>query len=313
MYLEKLDNARKALAEAETLEDIKKLESAFKGNEQALKACHQYVDETGEMQNTAAEMKIRAQRKGGKLIANLEKTPGKRKDLTSARACRGSTKAEELEKVGMKPGVAGKWEKIASVPNETFERHVTQKKESKEELTSTGILNLANNIHISDDSYEWFTPIEIIESARIVMGSINLDPASCEEANKIINADNFYTKETDGLNIQWSKNIWLNPPYSMPHIKIFTQKAMCEYEKGKISQALILVNNATDTNWFQSLFKYPVCFFDGRVKFWNPNKNNLGARQGQAIFYLGNNTGNFINEFGKYGTLLCRLKTPKNT
>ena len=77
-----------------TLADIKKLESAFKGTEQAIKACKQYVDDTGEMQNTAAEMKIRAQRKGGELISKLETKPGERSDLTSATDGKGSTKGE---------------------------------------------------------------------------------------------------------------------------------------------------------------------------------------------------------------------------
>jgi len=173
-------------------------------------------------------------------------------------------------------------------------------------------LEVSGKVHISDDSYEWFTPKEIIESAKRIMKKIDTDPASCDEANKTINAETFHTKETNGLNRSWTGNVWLNPPYSMPLVELFTQKAIFEYEGGNINQALVLVNNATDTDWFQSLFHYPVCFFDGRVKFWNPNKNNLGARQGQAIFYLGSNISGFLNEFDKYGTVLCLLKTQKN-
>ena len=82
------------------------------------------------MQNTAAEMKIRAQRKGGKLIANLEISPGKRNDLTRPINGTGSTKEEEIKRSGMNVGVAGRWEKIASVPADKFEQHisVTKKK-----------------------------------------------------------------------------------------------------------------------------------------------------------------------------------------
>jgi len=109
---------------------------------------------------------------------------------------------------------------------------------------------ISGKVHISDDSYEWFTPKEIIQSARNVMGNIDVDPASCYEANKIVEADYFYTKETDGLNGQWDGNVWLNPPYSMPHVKLFTEMAILEYEKGKVNHALVLVNNATDTDWF---------------------------------------------------------------
>lgn len=200
---------------------------------------------------------------------------------------------------------------VASLDIEKREKYLNDAEEngwSKNRLRG----EVSGKIHVSDNSYEWYTPKEIIGSAIKIMGKIDTDPASCDEANKIINAENFHTKETNGLNKNWTGNVWLNPPYSMPDVKLFTQKAIFEYEKGNINQALVLVNNATDTDWFQSLFDYPICFFDGRVKFWNPDKNNLGARQGQAIFYLGKHINEFINEFGKYGVILCRLTVPKS-
>jgi len=200
---------------------------------------------------------------------------------------------------------------VAALPENKQDKYL-QKAEENNWSRNRLRLEISGKIHISDDSYEWFTPMEIIQSARNVMGNIDVDPASCYEANKIVKADYFYTKETDGLNGQWNGNVWLNPPYSMPHVKMFTEMVILEYEEGRVNHAFVLVNNATDTDWFQSLFHYPVCFFDGRVKFWNPNKNNLGARQGQAVFYLGSNVNGFLNEFDKYGNVLCLLKTQKN-
>lgn len=155
-------------------------------------------------------------------------------------------------------------------------------------------------IHVSDDSYEWYTPIEYIEAARAVMGSITVDPASCEEANKIVKADTFYTKEENGLDVSWFGNVWMNPPYNMPYIEDFTRKAHSHYVVGDINQCVILVNNSTDTMWFHALLScYPVCFTRGRVKFYGPNASQ--ARQGQAIFYLGKNVKKFIDEFSKFG------------
>jgi hypothetical protein len=62
-------------------------------------------------------------------------------------------------------------------------------------------------------SNEWYTPSEYIEAARLVMGSIDLDPASCEYANETVMAGEYFNKEDDGLSQSWFGNIWLNPPY----------------------------------------------------------------------------------------------------
>jgi len=40
------------------------------------------------------------------------------------------------------------------------------------------------NINADSGSDEYFTPVEIVDAARKVMGGINLDPASSLEANQ---------------------------------------------------------------------------------------------------------------------------------
>lgn len=158
--------------------------------------------------------------------------------------------------------------------------------------------------HVSDDSYEWYTPQEYINAARSTMGGIHLDPASCDDANKIVGAANFYSLTDDGLQQPWHGTVYLNPPYSYPAVEQFGQKLIAEYNAGNVSQAVVLVNNCTDAAWFHELANAAscMCFTKGRVKYWGPN--SAQARQGQVFFYLGDNGAAFKKNFAGFGLLV---------
>lgn len=159
--------------------------------------------------------------------------------------------------------------------------------------------------HVSNNSgeNEWYTPECYIESARLVMGSIDLDPASSEIANKRVKAKQYFTQNENGLQQGWFGNIWMNPPYAQPLIFQFIEKLADK----TYNQAIVLVNNGTETKWGQMIlsFSSAVCFHSSRIKFFNP-LGELGEAplQGQMICYIGSNKNTFIQEFNKYGVCL---------
>ena len=165
------------------------------------------------------------------------------------------------------------------------------------------VLEVQKRPHVANNSgnNEWYTPSEYIEAARKAMGSIDTDPASNDIANKVVKAEKYYTIETDGLSHDWHGNVWMNPPYSSDLITKFIEKL--KEQRGNYEQAIILVNNATETQWFYEIVKIAsaVCFPKSRVKFYMPDGKTGAPLQGQAVLYVGDNTEKFISAFGGIG------------
>jgi len=151
---------------------------------------------------------------------------------------------------------------------------------------------------------EWFTPPEYIALARTVLGEIDLDPATHEAAQATIKAARYFTKADDGLVQEWHGRVWLNPPYAQPLIEQFVMKLLAEYDAGRVTSAIMLTHNYTDTVWFQAALgaAYAICFTRGRVKFYEPDGEIAAPTQGQAFFYFGDDADKFLRTFRNVGS-----------
>lgn len=158
-------------------------------------------------------------------------------------------------------------------------------------------------IHTGEN--EWYTPPEYIDYAREVLGEIDLDPASCAQANEVVRAGTFYTQADDGLSRQWFGRVWMNPPYSRDLMPAFCEKLAESYESGAVEQAILLSHNNTDTAWFHRLGDSctAICFPKRRIKFYRDNEI-AAPTNGQAFFYFGPNADRFISVFGAIGLVV---------
>lgn len=151
---------------------------------------------------------------------------------------------------------------------------------------------------------EWFTPARYIALARQVMGGIDLDPATHELAQQIIQATEYCTKDTDGLQGEWRGRIWLNPPYATELIPLFIDKLLEQRLAGNITAAILLTHAYTDVRWFQQMATIAdaFCFTRGRIKFYDPTKDKIAAcTQGQVFSYFGDDPGLFASVFAGVG------------
>jgi phage N-6-adenine-methyltransferase len=281
-----VENAVTALARASTPSDVRHIES--------LAAAAKRYAESLEQRNYAAEIQLRAGRKGGQMLIDMARNGGRR---TQATAKSNNTSLVDL---GIEPIRSSRWQWLARLSEERFEGYIAETKAAAEPLTASGL-----DAHVSQNSgdNEWYTPSEYIQAAAVVMGGIDLDPASSEAANAVVGATAYYSPDDDGLAHPWGGRVWMNPPYAQPLIWQFCEKLSENVASGQVDQACVLVNNATETAWFQRMAEVAaaICFPTGRVRFWHPDKVSATPLQGQAVLYFGEAVDAFRTEFLRFG------------
>ncbi len=198
----------------------------------------------------------------------------------------------------------------ARVDDKLFRRLVAEARESHEPLTRKRVAHAGREaegmaspktVHYSGE-YEWTTPPHIIAAAKRVMGDIDLDPASSIEAQRVVQAKSFCTEHEDGLKRAWSGRVWLNPPYKLNLVRAFTERLLEHISSGKVSQAILLANNSTDTDWWHRAASaaLAMCLPAGRMRFLTPAGHPTGSPiQGQSILYFAHDVDDGIERFGQ--------------
>lgn len=106
-------------------------------------------------------------------------------------------------------------------------------------------------------SNEHYTPSAVVESARVLLGGFDLDPASCEEANRTVRAKHYYSAQSDGLRQRWTGRVFLNPPGGLVRMHeghwipqkgggaqssmlVWWEKLCCSWSLGHITEAVFV-------------------------------------------------------------------------
>lgn len=295
--LNKLAMLAAPLAAASTVDEAKVVADTAKAIE--LWARRRKANRTVLLQ--AMEYQRRAERKIGEMLPPASKG-GRGKKLLHAENVSGVTDI-----------VAHRCRNIARCDKSAFESWLAECRESEDEPTQAAAVRLHLGAHLRNNSgnSEWYTPQIYANAAREVMGGIDIDPCSCADANRVVKATTFFDEHQDGFAKEWHGRLYTNPPYGEGTIDKFSEKLLAEFYAERVKQAIVLVNNCTETKWFQRLLRASsnVCFPIGRISFWSVDRPSKNPLQGQAFLHFcfrAQDGTKFRRVFGQFGVCISK-------
>lgn len=196
----------------------------------------------------------------------------------------------------------------------------------------------------SSETGEHYTPREVVEAARATLGAIDLDPASCAEANATIRAAKIFTREDNGFTRPWHGRVFLNPPgglqddqqrpvkakcretgscgLPLPHThegivsaqKAWWFKLAYQWNAGNLAAAIFvcfsieLLQSTQAGNTYPGLpipLDFPICFPARRLQYVKPG-GGVGTAPPHAscIVYLGREESRFREAFAPLGRVI---------
>jgi phage N-6-adenine-methyltransferase len=163
---------------------------------------------------------------------------------------------------------------------------------------------------------EWYTPPEIIERAQFALDGIDLDPYSSEYAQRTVQATHYITADMDAISTDWPivNTIWANPPHGKGLIDLCINKIILQFERDAFHRGIVLVNNATETAWFQRLLQHSryICLISKRISFIDGRTQRVvtGNTRGQIALYLSHSdygSSRFIEAFSPIGACFQQI------
>ena len=163
--------------------------------------------------------------------------------------------------------------------------------------------------HLSKTS-EWYTPRDYVEAARIVLGGIDLDPASCNRANQTVRATRFFTENDNGLIQPWTGRVFVNPPGGknpdgQSNVVLFWRKFVTEpIDAGIwIGFSLEQLQTLQSDVGYPHPIDFPVCLPARRIAFDSATSEKKQPSHANYITYIGSDVSLFCAVFSRLGVV----------
>lgn len=131
--LVKYESARFALQQAAEIDEVKNI----RDKAQAMAAYARQANDT-KLVEWATEIKVRAERKAGQMLADMPKNPGNLKNSSWSH----DATTTKLSDLGINKTQSSRWQKLAAVPEDQFEQAVAAAKEVAGEVTTAAMLRI---------------------------------------------------------------------------------------------------------------------------------------------------------------------------
>lgn len=190
--------------------------------------------------------------------------------------------------------------------------------------------------NVKSEDFEWISNRDLVDSAHMLMGEIDLDPASSAFANPYVGAKKFYNPVDDGLNDQeWFGKVYLFPPHQSyfwdkkndrwkptrglsPTLvsghSLWWRTLKRKWLAREVEQAVYLTNYIDMVMYSQDIFDHPVCIMKQRPSlirhYYADDKTEHKSTGVSLIVYLGpqenihESTENFIDIYSEKGRIL---------
>lgn len=138
----RIEEARSLLAKCRTIDEAKDI----RDKAEAVRVYLRQKDASGQAQNDAAEIKVRAERRLGELLRDMRVRGERRAKQENLSKSHRGTSTPTLEDLGIEHNAAARWQAIARFPEERFEEVIAARRALPDgEITSRWLLSMARS------------------------------------------------------------------------------------------------------------------------------------------------------------------------